>query len=357
MVDLLPRLREIGTPAGSAQVQVELCVFNGERTAFYEQLEGMGIRIHALSQKPNVYNPLLIPKLRRLMRGFDIVHTHNTACQLFAAIAKGIGVKGEGTGRCPKLVTTEHNTDNRRRSKWYLKGGDRWMYSKYDRIICISDQAETNLTKYLPCLSDKAITIYNGIDVERFSDAVPVEEWKRDFAGRKVIAMVAAFRLQKDQKTLIDSFAYLPDDYVLLLVGGGETLADMKAYASGKEYGERVFFTGVRTDIPNVMKSADVLVLSTHYEGLSLSNVEGMASGVPFVASDVDGVREVTRGYGVLFPHGDSKALAEAVLRLTTDGEYRQEVVRRCQKRARQFDIQTMAEKYAREYGRLMGEG
>lgn len=349
MVDLLPRLRDLdNTSTGSAQAQVELAVFDGTKTAFYKQLETEGIKIHAFAEGGSVYSIKHIWKLRKLMKGFDIVHTHNTACQLFAAIGKPKGVK---------LVTTEHNTDNRRRHIPILKFVDLWMYQRYDKIICISDQAESNLREYLnPDRSkseSKICTIYNGIDVQKYLKAEPVAEWKRDFAGKRLVVMVAAFRAQKDQKTLIDAYAHLTDEYELVLVGGGELLDDVKQYAATKNYRDRVHFMGLRTDIPNVLKTADVVVMSTHYEGLSLSNVEGMASGNPFVASDVDGIREVTKGYGVLFPHEDDKALAEVIQKLCTDKDYRVEVVKRCRERALQYDIQKMAEGYEKVYKEL----
>lgn len=346
MVDLLPRLKDsCHTSTDSAQVQVELCVFVGKWTPFYEQVEEAGIKVHAFADHGSVYDPRHILRLRKLMKSFDVVHTHNTAPQLFAALAKPKGVK---------LVTTEHNTDNRRRHIPLLKLVDSWMYRQYNKIICISDQAETNLREYLYSKelesTSKICTIYNGIDVQKFLQAEPITEWKRDYAGKRLVVMVAAFRAQKDQRTLIDAFAHLTDEYELLLVGGGELLDEVKQYAATKDYNERVHFMGLRTDIPNVLKTADVVVMSTHYEGLSLSNVEGMASGRPFVASDVDGIREVTKGYGVLFPHGDDKALAEVIQKLCTDNAYRDEVVSKCRERALQYDISKMAEGYLEAY-------
>lgn len=82
MVDLLPRMKQAGH-------KVELCVFDGTRTPFFEQLEKNGIRIHWFHKGGSVYNPLNIYRLWRLMRkGWDIVHTHNTAPQLFAAFGE-----------------------------------------------------------------------------------------------------------------------------------------------------------------------------------------------------------------------------------------------------------------------------
>ena len=77
MVDLLPRLRERG-------LVVELAVLDGTQTDFYSALEALGIRIHVLGMGVRaMHSPCCIPALRRLMRQFDVIHTHNTPCQFF----------------------------------------------------------------------------------------------------------------------------------------------------------------------------------------------------------------------------------------------------------------------------------
>ena len=112
------------------------------------------------------------------------------------------------------------------------------------------------------------------------------------------------------------------------------------------EVEERVCFLGVRRDVPELLRRADVVVLSSHYEGLSLSSLEGMASGRPFIASDVEGLRDIVGGYGVLFPHEDAQTLAGEIRKLCEDDGYCKEVVKRCQERARMFDIGVMVERY-----------
>ena len=84
-----------------------------------------------------------------------------------------------------------------------------------------------------------------------------------------------------------------------------------------------------------------------------MSNIEGMSVGKPFVASDVNGLREVTEGYGILFPHGDDEALASIILQLSEDRAYYQEVASHCYERARQFDIGKMVEAYNEIYRKL----
>lgn len=328
MVDLLPILQEKGN-------EVDLCVFDGMHTAFYQELQSAGVKIFALRQGGSVYDPRCIFSLYTLIKNYDVVHTHNTACQLFAAVA---GVFSPTVS----LVTTEHNTSNRRRSKWYLKPGDLWMYNQYKKIICISDQARSNLVDYIG-ESEKIETIYNGIDLSRFLLMSPK---KKRSDGKKVITMVAAFRAQKDHTTLIKAFDLLPDDYYLQLVGDGELRKETEDFAKQCTSGGRILFLGNRNDIPEILASSDAVVLSSHYEGLSLSSIEGMASGKPFIASDVDGLHEIVAGAGILFPHKDVGALADAIQRVCLDNEYAEKISVACRKRAAQYDIQVMAEKY-----------
>ena len=333
MVDLLPRLRNLGN-------HVEIAVFDGTRTSFYEQLEAEGIKIHAFAVGGSVYSVKHIFKLRKLMKNFDVVHTHNTACQMFAALGK--------TKR-NILITTEHSTSTRRRNYRIFKYIDRWMYKRYDKIICISEPSEKSLRGYIGD-AYPIVTVQNGIDVARFANAQPID---LGLKGKKLITMVAGFRYEKDHPTVIRCLQYLPQDYHVVFVGDGEKRAELEALIAELGLVERVHLLGIRTDVPQILKSSDVIVMSSHREGLSLSNVEGMSSGNPFVASDVEGLREVTKGYGVLFPHGDSETLAKVVLKLTTDLDYRNEVSLKCKERALQYDIQVMAENYNRVYCRF----
>lgn len=335
MVDLLPRLRDLGN-------EVELLIFDGAPTAFYEELEQKGIKIHSLGIGGNVYHPRNIFKLRKFIGKYDIIHTHNTACQLFAPIAKLL--------KCSKakLVTTEHNATNRRRGKWYLKSIDKWMYARYNHIICIADQTYTNLVDYIgqkPNIS----TIYNGVSVERFLLPINNISGKENF----IITMVSAFREQKDQDTLVKALKELPDNYRLQLAGDGVRRHEVEELANTLGVADMVDFLGIRTDIPDILGSSDVIVLSSHWEGLSLSSIEGMASGRPFIASDVDGLHEIVKDAGILFPHGDYKQLAKEIKQLCNNPVHYNIVARECQERAKQFDISIMAEKYNELYKSL----
>ena len=330
MVDLLPRLRDMGN-------EVELLLFDGTRTPFYEELENSGIKIHSLSVGGNVYNPLNIFKLRKYLKKYDIVHTHNTACQLFVAICSVL---------CSVVYyTTEHTTSNRRRDwRWY-KPIDKWMYTRYNKIICISDQALRSLEDFHG-KNDKNTVIYNGINLDKYLKPIKNKTNNKEF----IITMIAGFRYQKDQDTLIRALSLLPENYKLWLIGDGERRQELENIVTFLSLEKRVIFWGIRNDIPDLLEQTDIVVLSSHFEGLSLAAIEGMASGRPFIASDVNGLREIVNGYGILFPHGDENTLASEIKSLCENHERYRQVATACQAKAKQYDINNMAEKYNNLY-------
>lgn len=325
---------------------VDMVVFNGEETAFMRELEETGCRIYKFGH--GVYNIKYIPKLRRIMREYDIIHTHNSSPQLFAAIAN------IGLGKV--LITTEHSTNNRKREHPMFSFVDRWMYGKYAKVVTISRIAEDKLCSYLgistnqtgDSLRDKIITINNGVDVHAFYHAEDLPDLAHQ--GKFVTVMVAGFREAKDQETVIRATALLPDEYELWLVGDGVRRPEIEAEIVKQNVTKRVKLLGIRSDVPQILKSADVIVMSSHWEGLSLSNIEGMSSGKPFVASEVNGLKEVTAGYGVLFPHGDAEALADVIKKLHDDSEYYRQVAEQCYHRALQYDIRKMVDAYEQLY-------
>ena len=338
MVDLLPRLRNDG------ENEVELLLFNGVETFFKKELQQRGIRIISFTTTNDVYHPRRLLKLRRIIRQYDIVHTHNTACQFYVALASCL------MRNKPLMVTTEHNSTNRRRSKFWLKPIDRWMYSRYASIVCIAEQTRLNLVDYLGS-NNRLCTIHNGVDVSRFIKPIKDIASKTDF----IITMVAAYRPQKDFDTLFRALTHLPDNYSVRIVGGGDKYEGqrIKSCCSQLDLDNRVVFMGVRPDVPDIHEQSDIVVLSSHWEGLSLSSIEGLASGRPFIASDVDGLHEIVEGAGILFPEGDDRELAKQIQFLCEHPEEYRKVAQQCQQRARQYDISAMAEKYMNLYTEL----
>lgn len=338
LVDLLPLLKDNG------KNQVDLLLINGVETSFKKIIQRKGIQVYSLSMTNDVYNPRNILRMRKYLNNYDIIHTHNTACQLFVPLARLFA-------KTPAiLVTTEHSSSNRRRNRKWMKPVDSWMYNQYKAIICIADKPRHNLESYIG-KKPSLLTINNGVNIHRFVRPI------KDIHGQKefIITMVAGIRAEKDHKTLLKSLTHLPDNYRLQVVGGGERANRelVRSICHDLDLDSRVDFMGVRQDIPEILEKSDILVLSSHWEGLSLSSIEGMASGRPFIASDVDGLREIVGGAGALFPHGDDQELATQIQHLCEHPDEYETVAQKCQERACQYDISIMAQKYLQLYHSL----
>lgn len=343
LVDLLPLLRDKGH-------QVDLLVFDGVETVLKDSIKQKGISVFELSHgndvnndKKEVYDPFHIIRLRKYMCGYDIIHTHNSICQLYVAIAHFLNRLST------PLVTTEHSSNNRRRSKKWYKPIDKWMYNQYASIICIADGTRLNLVDYIG-QKQNICTINNGVDIQRYIR--PIKDISKQ--GEFIVTMVAGLRAEKDHETIIKAMSLLPSNYHLQLVGGGVREKELKQFTQHRSLSERVTFTGPRLDVPDILEKSDIAVFSSHGEGFGLAAVEAMAAGRPMVASDVDGLHDVVGGAGILFPHGDSKALAQKIQWLCEHPSDYLDVARKCQERAMHYDISVMAEKYCDLYESLV---
>lgn len=337
MVDILPRLRDKGE-------SVDLLVFNGRNTPFKRQLIEKGITVYELGHG-SVYNPLLIFKLIPFLRRYDIIHTHNTAPQLFVAI---------GSVVCSAvLCTTEHTTSNRRRGwRWYAPI-DRWMYSRYRKVICISDKTEENLRKSTKHFPTETVTIYNGIPIDIYSKAEPANDLELFLPGSVKIIMVAGFRYQKDHPSVIRAINMLPDHYHLFLIGDGERRAEYEALICELRLENRVHLLGIRSDVASLLKAANICIVSSHWEGFGLAAVEAMAAGKPLIATDIPGLAEVVRGAGILVPANSPESIAKEIIHLSEDNAFYERIVALGKERAQQFDISKMVDGYVQVYKSL----
>ena len=342
VIDLIPRLGEYG-------IQSDLLVFDGTSTTFMKTAISRRIKVFNLGEGKCVYSPFRLLRLFPYLKRYDIIHTHLTAPQYFGAIGSLFRKK--------ILVTTEHNTYNRRR-QWKVFGYiDRWMYNRYSTIICVSDKTKENLIRHVSHSKANILTIKNGVEVSEFLNATPTGDLEKIAPASKKIVMVAAFRREKDQDTLVRALRYLPNEFHLFLVGTGVRRAEVEWLVKEEKVSDRVHFMGERGDIPKLLKSADYIVMSSHYEGLSLSSVEGMASGKPFIASDVDGLCEVVEDKRLLFPRGDAEALAQRITSIEASDQLYEEITENCKRRSLDIGIENVAKAYSDVYHSILPGG
>lgn len=337
IVDMVPLYREHG-------YDVDILLFDGRDTAFKKELEKKGIRIFHLGHSGKVYNPLFIFKLIPYLRKYDIIHTHNTACQYFVVCAKILSRSHA------KLVTTEHSTTNRRRNIGWFRPIDKFIYGFYDAIISISSGTTDFLMAYLG-KQERIETIYNGISLSAFLNAESLS--RQDVGDKFLIIMVAGFREEKDQDTVIRAMALLPETYFLYLVGDGIRRGVCEQLVKELRLEKRIVFLGIRNDVPRLLKTADIVVMSSHWEGFGLAAVEGMAAGKPVIVSDVPGLSQIVEGAGILFTVKDEEGLAARIKCLMNNPVYYREIAEQCRQRAFEYDISKTVDAYEKIYETL----
>ena len=218
--------------------------------------------------------------------------------------------------KVPHLVQVEHNT-RERYSRWRLLQS-RWLARRTDRIVGCSEGVRLALlAQGLP--ADRVVAIANGIRLEPFSASESI-----DFATRQPgIVMVARLSKQKDHATLLQALALLAERGLrplLHLAGGSKPShkAPLVRLAQSLGIEPQVKFLGVIRNVPELLMQNQIMVLSTHHEGMPLALIEGMAAGCAVIASDVPGVREIIQNDvdGLLVQAKNAQALADALERL-----------------------------------------
>jgi len=341
VTELLPVLKDKG-------INCDLLLLDGRETHLTRILsEKFNISVYSIGTRINIYNPLIIFKLPPFIRNYDIVHSHLFPTQYWIALAKVLFFVRT------RLVTTEHSTVNRRRKRLIFKLLERYIYKKYETIIAVSDAAGQNLRIHLNDFSSKIRVINNGINLSSIFEARPFEKKEIlniSIENARLILMVSRFFAAKDHSTLINAMLYLPENIHLILVGDGELKPFFINLVKEKNLQNRVHFLGIRHDVYRILKSVDIIVMSSIYEGLSMSSLEGMASGRPFLASDVSGLHEIVKDAGILFEPGNSIQLANEISLLLEDENLYKSISEKCLEKAKQYDISVTAGSYLEIY-------
>lgn len=182
--------------------------------------------------------------------------------------------------------------------------------------------------------SGKTRVLYDAVSVGEPMNGAETKSLREELGvppGATLVGMIARVTPVKDYETLAAAAAQVlakrPE--TRFIVVGDNAIVDLNrnhyAFVLGrlKELGiaDKFIFTGFRSDVENIVSALDIFVLCTHREGFPLSLLEAMAMGKPVVATNVGGIPEaITEGVtGYLHAHGDSKQLADTILRLIED--------------------------------------
>lgn len=304
------------------------------------------------------YHPAVLFRLVRFLRqpfwrDVDVIHVHLFPAQPLVALAARLA------GSRAALVTTEHNTFNRRRQLPGARALDALTYRSYRKVACISQGTRAAMQAWLPELAPKLLTVLNGIDVSKYAapkaqDAAPKAK-PRDqplivlSAGRLTGQKNYEVALRAIQEVRFAGFEYW-------IAGRGEHEGALREQAKMLGLQDKARFLGFRDDLPALLQEADVFLSTSRWEGFGLSVLEAMASGLAVVVSDVPGVTEVVGRHsnGGFFVHpDDASGFARELDALLSDPALRQAMGANARRRAAHFDLGRMVEDYLRLYGEV----
>lgn len=179
-------------------------------------------------------------------------------------------------------------------------------------------------------------------------------EWGLE-AGRPLLVSVGRLVEAKNHALAIRSLRSIPDA-VLVIVGEGPLRERLELTAAEERVADRVVLAGLRSDARELIGAADVVVVSSSSEGLSMAILEALAAGRPLVATAVRGVREIlAEGRdALLVPADDPAALAAAVCRLLDDPSFAAQIGARGRELAQRFSEDAMVSEYLGLYDRLV---
>ncbi len=293
------------------------------------------------------YDPRVPSALARAIKRLqpDLIHAHLFPTSLHLALLKAVKAI-----RIP-LVFTEHATSNRRRTSHVGRIIDPKIYSRFDQVFCISEGTRDALIRAYPHLAGKTPVIENGATLS--FEVMP----KRQRGQPAQLLAMGRLHRAKNHEALLNALSGLRNGTAELTVLGDGPLRDViEAQASGLDI--PVHFKGHVVDPTPYLRAADIFLIPSLWEGFGLAAVEAMNAGLPVIASDVSGLREVVGVDGacalLIDPH-DSETIRHATLELINDPERAHQLGRNGFERAKLFDKSQMAQRYKQAYEAVIG--
>lgn len=288
----------------------------------------------------------------------DVLHTHNPKP----------GVYGRIVGRLagvPVVVNTVHGlyaTPDSPVAKRAVVYGLEWLASRFsDAELVQSPEDMETLRRLRITPAGRTFLLGNGVDLSRFDPehARAARQRHREGMGigdaQVVVGMVGRLVAEKGIPELIGAAERLDDGYVVVVVGPDDPEKSDALPRDVIDRGTRagVRFLGMRDDVDELYGAFDVFVLPSHREGFPRAAMEAAASGLPVVATDIRGCRQVVDpgANGLLFPVGDVDALVGAIEALGDDPDLRSRMGAASAARARvEFDEGLVVERVFEAY-------
>lgn len=353
-----------GLKLGGAEQQIAALarVFDelGHSVAILSLTEGQeidlppGITVNELGMRKTPVSMLAaLRKARKFVRRWqpDVIHAHMVHGNLFA---RGLARAG---GMPPVICSAHSAREGGTLRALAYRLTDRWCAL----TTHVSEAGRQSMVESGAAPAGRVIVIPNGIDTNRFrpDDALRERSRRNLGLGSEDVLVLNVGRLvpEKDQCMLIDAFrevALRRPQARLMIAGDGPLRPALAARIAQYGLEPVVTLAGARNDVPDLLRAADVFVLSSRIEGMPLAVGEALASGLPVVATAAAGVAELAGSAAVITPVGDAAALARALT--AAIGQLPGTQAERDQRREQivsRFDLSAVARQWLAQYQQL----
>lgn len=299
-----------------------------------------------------------VRKICEILRLFrpDIVHTHTPKAGI-------VGRWAARLARVPQIVHTYHgfgfSPQHPVWQKTFYVGLERATARITSQFVAVSDPNRVLGQSYGIFRREECALIRSGVDFADFR-AMGTDKIKKKielgFApSDKIVGVVASFTPAKALHLFLEAAATIAKEIpgvCFVIAGDGSLRPKLEAQAERLGIGSALRMLGWRHDVPELLRTFDVFLLTSLWEGLPRSLVEAFLSGVPAVASHVDGIAEVVQEgrNGFLVPPRNTSAMAAAVIRLLKDEPLRQSMGEQARSSVDGFSVEKMLKDYSELY-------
>ena len=311
-----------------------------KKTAITERLENKNIKIHYLGKKSG-FDISMFKKINNIFREEtpDVVHTHLYVTKYVFPVAKKLKVKVVHTFH---TVAKEENTKlTRILNKIYFR--DRSALP-----VALSEKVQSTIVKEYGFKNSALPVIFNGIDLEKC-------KIKNDYSYNEnfKILHIGRFQNVKNHRDLVKAFSIFNQKHPktqLYLIGDGELRHEIENLTDQIGIKSAVIFLGLQSDVHKYISNMDIFVLPSKYEGVPMTLIEAMGTGMPIVATAVGGVPDMLDETSAQLVSVDAVAIADAFERYYLNYELRKLHGQNALKLAERFSSLTMAKRYVEIY-------